>query len=213
MDAFIQIIADDPVTFTNEHVRSLYSLLGNEFLTEDASVSGVTENKQGILHVPLRRHISSEASDLYAHIISEYFNNEGINDFVLEMSTGIPINVLNEGSLPEEPVQEKPETRDIFAKTDYDVVDDLITYMRNNYKFYSSYYYPALHRITKNYKKTKKIDIERFMMPVIRYAIKTYCVAYNTPEEPDELFGKEEIQAIIDRIRKEEQDEIQNGEY
>lgn len=214
MDAFIQIITDNEAEFTDDHINGVYDILGNKYAdTKLPSLVALTESNQSVLYVPLKKHTNDKNSDVYAERIGHFLNNSGIKDFTLEMSTGIPVSQLTEGSFPEEPVQEKPETRDIFTQTDYDVVNDLIVFMRNNYKFYSTYYYPALHNVAKKYRKTKQLDIEKYMMPVVKQAARMYCSVYNTPESHTELFGDQEIKSVLDRIRREETPEIQNREY
>lgn len=214
MEKFIRVITDTCCNFNTSICENIEALLTDDVLLENKPfVVGLFESNRSVLHIPINTHIPKHATDIYATCISTVLNEHNIDDFDIEFSTGMTLSKLSENSLMDEPSEETPEKLDIFAKTDYDVVNDLITYMRNDSTFYKTHYYPALHRISQKYKKTGKIDFQEYMKPVIKQAILTYCSVYNTPEEPHELFGDSEKTAIMDRITKDEVKQIRNGEY
>lgn len=214
MEKFIRIITDKPCNFSSSLCETIQILLTNDVLLEEKPfVIGLFESKRSVLHIPLKEHVPKHAADIYATCISTVLSENDIQDFDIEFSTGVATSYLNENSLLDEPEEITPEKHDIFTKTEYDVVSDIIVFMRNDSTFYKKYYYPALHRISQKYKKTGKIEFNSYMNSVIKQAIFTYCSVYNTPEEPNELFGKEEKTAIMDRIIKDEIAQIRNGEY
>jgi hypothetical protein len=94
----------------------------------------------------------------------------------------------------------------------YDLVDDVVVFMRNDKDFYRRQYYPAMSKISRNYKKTKKID-RSMATDMIKNAVPAYCKAFNIKKAPAKLFTKEDMDAILDMLFDEESDEIRNGEY
>ena len=94
----------------------------------------------------------------------------------------------------------------------YDLVDDVVVFMRNDRDFYRRHYYPVMSKISKKYKETKTID-QNIAKPMIEKAVSAYCKKYNINKAPNKLFTKEDIVAILDMLFDEESDEIRNGEY
>lgn len=156
-----------------------------------------------VYYIPINGHLTDEESSECVHKMSLL---ENVFDFDVEFSTGVPLMEQNQE-------QVDIQDQDLFSHTDYDIVEDLVVYMRNDFRFYRTYYYPTLHRISKELKHNKSLNVKKQFKPVIRTAIKEYCIKYNTPEESSELFGDDEWSMILDKIYQEEIDNIRNGDY
>ena len=228
-DPYIKIFLEDVDENFDTLVRMLSTFTN---VNSDDVVFSITETNEKVYHIPLTEHLDREQSDLCVNYLQELSNDIEMPDFDMEFSTGIPLSplveniilyspeielsnntMINEGSMTNEPQEEKPESYDLFKKTDYDLLNDLIVFIRNDFRFYRKYYYPAMHKIAKEYNNTNKADFKKHLRKVIDTAIKEYCSIYNTPEEPDELFSSEDKQEIINMISKDELPEIRNGEY
>lgn len=94
----------------------------------------------------------------------------------------------------------------------YDLVDDVVVFMRNDKDFYRRTYYPKMVEISTKYKKTNEID-RTLANSMISKAISAYCKSYNINKSPASLFTNEDKEAILDMLFDEELDEIRNGEY
>jgi hypothetical protein len=94
----------------------------------------------------------------------------------------------------------------------YDVVDDLVVFMKNDPQFYRRRLYPALVNVANHYRKKKKIN-RGALEPVVDQATQAYCKKFKILKDPDELFSDEDKQAVIDQIFSEEMDDIKGGEY
>lgn len=209
MEKFIRIIISENNSIPNDIHYQISNLL-DPLLIETKPNMGLTSNNKLVIHYKMNAHLDDHNADKYASEIFEILSKNNINEYDIEMSTG---KLLFEDSTNDEPEKIEPEPFDLFNKTDYDVVNDLIVFMRNDFQFYRRHYYPAIHKASKYYQKTQKIDIKKFIEPVIKYGVMEYCKKYDTPEEPDELFGQEEINEVINRICKQETPQIKKGEY
>ena len=208
MDSFIRIITSENIDtdLILEHVSNYAQV------DYDNIIIGDMDSDHLVYHIPIQKHLTESESNEFMHRAVTLFENTCMQDVDVEFSTGMPISVLTESDIAAEPEEVKPESYDIFTETDYDLVNDLIVYMRNDFQFYRKYYYPTLHNIAKQYKKTGKIDASK-LRQMIKTGTQTYCATYNTPEEPNELFGADELSEVYNRIVRDEIKEIRNGEY
>ena len=208
MEKFIRIIIPD-CNITNECLMGLPNTVKN-VLTESKNHTkvGILDTDEIVIYINLSKHLSEAEADQYAYDITKYLNENELVEFDIEMSTGIP---LTEEDTISEPVEEKPLKVDLFSKTDYDVVNDLVVFMRNDYEFYHRYYFPALFKATKYYQKTGRLDLKKFIDPVIQYGAKEYCKKYDTVETPEKLFPKQVRSEVLDRIVKDETNDIKSG--
>jgi hypothetical protein len=94
----------------------------------------------------------------------------------------------------------------------YDVVDDIVVFMRNDKNFYRKHYYPKMAEIAHNYKKTQQMNHES-CNEMIDAAIPAYCKRYEILQDPKDVFTKEDRSAIISLIFDEEEEQIKNGGY
>jgi len=107
---------------------------------------------------------------------------------------------------------------DEFSKIDnnslpYDVVDDVVVFMRNDPMFYRKSFFPAVSRVADMHRAGKTIDQNKCLGDMVEQALQTYCKKFNIAQQPDNVFNNDDRQSIIDKIFAEEMEQIKNGEY
>ena len=91
----------------------------------------------------------------------------------------------------------------------FDIVDDMHVFMKNDPMFYRKEYYPTMCSIPKKAnKQTKKV-----LMSLVNKAAKIYCKKYNIPLDAHELIGLDKRRDLITKIQSEEMPRISAGEY
>lgn len=95
---------------------------------------------------------------------------------------------------------------------DFDVVDDLIVYMRNDPEFYRREYYPVLAAMSDQYKSEKRIS-RGGLEQLVDQAIPRYMKKYKINRIPNEVFTDEDKRRCTEMIFAEELPEIKKGEY
>jgi tagatose-1,6-bisphosphate aldolase non-catalytic subunit AgaZ/GatZ len=98
------------------------------------------------------------------------------------------------------------------ADLGYDIVDDIVVFMRNDPNFYRKYYYPKMTELARSYKKTQQIDYES-CNEMIDAAIPAYFKKYEIVQSPKDVFTKDDRSAIISLIFDDEAEQITNGGY
>ena len=98
-------------------------------------------------------------------------------------------------------------------KFDFDVVDDVVVFMRNDPQFYRKSLFPAVSKIADMHRDGSKIDQNKCLGDVVERALESYCKKFNIADMPDQVFNNDDRQRIIDRIFSEEMEEIKKGEY
>jgi hypothetical protein len=98
-------------------------------------------------------------------------------------------------------------------KFDYDIVDDVCVFMRNDPLFYRKSFFPAVSNMADLQRNGSKIDKQSCLGGMIETAIGAYCKKYDIAEVPDEVFTIEDRANIIDKIFSEEMEQIKAGEY
>lgn len=96
---------------------------------------------------------------------------------------------------------------------DFDVVDDVVTFMRNDPIFYRKQFFPAFSRVADMHRQGKTVDQNKCLGNMVENALQSYCKKYKIAQQPDEVFNNDDREAIIDRIFAEEMDQIKRGEY
>ncbi|MFW6046491.1 MAG: hypothetical protein ACOCP4_01725 [Candidatus Woesearchaeota archaeon] len=165
------------------------------------------------LKFDINDHYNEQKCDEYAQLIADILVENDIKEFEIDFSTGIDSDVILNEDSDFIHNQETPEFVDVFDDIDYDVVNDLLVYMKNDNNFYHNFYYPTMHNIAKKYKKTKKLEMNKPIKRLVDSAIVQYCKEYDIHEHPDKMFGNEEKSEIISKLIREEEQELQKGEY
>ena len=104
------------------------------------------------------------------------------------------------------------DTRDAF-KPDFDVVNDLCIFMRNDPQFYRKVYFPMISGMAECYEQQGKFDAQADLYPVVDQGIKVYVTRFKLAKTPGEIFTSEERKAVAKKIWQEEMGEIRKGTY
>lgn len=89
----------------------------------------------------------------------------------------------------------------------YDVVDDVLFFMRNNDSFYRYHYFPAINKVSDHFKKSKKIK-KSIIDKLVNNAIPVYCKKYKIADDPKKIFTSEVKNSIISKILSDEKNDI-----
>jgi len=103
---------------------------------------------------------------------------------------------------------QQPENR-----FDYDVVDDVCVFMRNDPIFYRKSFFPAISRIADLHREGKSIDKKQCLGQMIENALEAYCKRFDIADIPDQMFNDNDRQNIMDKIYSEEMEQIRKGEF
>lgn len=103
---------------------------------------------------------------------------------------------------------QQPENR-----FDYDVVDDVCVFMRNDPIFYRKSFFPAISRIADLHREGKSIDKKQCLGQMIENALEAYCKRFDVADIPDQMFNDNDRQNIMDKIYSEEMEQIRKGEF
>jgi hypothetical protein len=101
---------------------------------------------------------------------------------------------------------------DMSNSLDYDVVDDMMVYMRNNPKFYRRDYFPLMVNLQKQVRNGEKINPKECLGPMIEKACESYCERFGVKTK-ETLLTDDDKNALISRIFDEEIDNLRNGDY
>jgi len=95
----------------------------------------------------------------------------------------------------------------------YNIVDDLHVYMRNNDDIYRKQYFPMLCAMQEQLAKGKKISAKEVMMPVIKTCMASYNKKYNLANESTDIITDEDVKTLVKKIYTEEIPLIKKGVY
>jgi hypothetical protein len=95
----------------------------------------------------------------------------------------------------------------------YNVVEDVIVFMKNDPMFYRKHYFPAISTLADLHRAGKKVDANKNLMPMIKQGCDSYVKKYNIGNSVDEIFNNDDRLELLNRIYSEEIDEIEKGEY
>ena len=98
-------------------------------------------------------------------------------------------------------------------KPNFDVVDDICVYMRNDPIFYRKNYYPMVDAMEACFNEGEKVDTKDLLFPVVDAAIRKYVEQYQLAKTTEEIFTPEDRMAIAKKIYSEEMSEIRKGTY
>jgi hypothetical protein len=85
-------------------------------------------------------------------------------------------------------------------KIDYNIAEDLLTFMRNNPLFYRREYFPTIDDFKQDRNK-------QTLMPMIKKGLHAYCDAYKLPHDRKTLLGKADIDEIVTAIMNDDLDD------
>lgn len=94
----------------------------------------------------------------------------------------------------------------------WDVVEDLVVYMRNEPNFYRQKLYPAMLEVQDVVKKGSKFN-KRNMMPLVDEAVLSYIKKYNIKKTPEDLLSDSEKMQCISKILEDEVESFKKGSY
>lgn len=97
-------------------------------------------------------------------------------------------------------------------KLPFNVVDDLVVYMKNDPDFYRRQLYPKMCDVQEVVKKGKKYD-KKSLLPTVDDAIREYVDKFKIKKMPEEMCTREEKMMVIDQILRGEIENFRNGEY
>ena len=98
-------------------------------------------------------------------------------------------------------------------KMNFDVVDDVLVFMRNNPKFYRRNFFPAMVELQNKIRKNEKINPKQSLNDMIEMACESYCDHYNVGRNKSNLLTAEDKEVLVNRIFDEELDSLRKGEY
>jgi hypothetical protein len=98
-------------------------------------------------------------------------------------------------------------------KFDFDVVDDVCVFMRNDPMFYRKSFFPAVTHMADMHREGKELDKNKCLGSMVENALGAYCKKYDIAQIPDEIFTNDDRGQIIDKIFSEEMEQIKKGEY
>jgi hypothetical protein len=95
---------------------------------------------------------------------------------------------------------------------EYDVCQDCHTYMKNDPMFYRKQYFPVMTMISDQYRKGKAVDFAETLRPLVQSAMEAYCTKYGL-DGSQSVFTEDDELNIIERIKEDETQNIEEGEY
>jgi|TARA_B110000503_G_scaffold7367_1_gene9979 hypothetical protein len=96
---------------------------------------------------------------------------------------------------------------------DYDIVDDVTVFMRNDPMFYRKSLFPAVSKMADLHRAGKPVDKHKCLSDVVEEALGAYCKKYNIADQADGPFNDSDRDQIIDKIFGEEMEQIKKGDY
>jgi|TARA_B110000977_G_scaffold172815_1_gene225488 hypothetical protein len=95
----------------------------------------------------------------------------------------------------------------------FDIVDDVCVYMRNDPIFYRKHFFPMIDKMSNDFANKKKINPKTTLFPVVEKAIKRYVEVYELARTDADVFTEKDRMAIAKKIYAEEMHEIKKGTY
>lgn len=98
------------------------------------------------------------------------------------------------------------------TKLPFDVVEDVVVFMRNDPVFYRKHYYPAIANLADIHRSGEKIN-KSVLGSMVDNGCNSYCKKFNLGRKPADVFTADDRHAIINKITSEELKNIKNGDY
>lgn len=96
---------------------------------------------------------------------------------------------------------------------DFDLIDDVSVFMRNDPVFYRKQFFPTISSMADMYRAGKPINKSKCLGAMVETALDSYCKKYDIAKLPDEIFTNHDRTSIIDKVFSEEMAQIKRGEY
>lgn len=113
-------------------------------------------------------------------------------------------------------IKEITETQDISepknTQDEFDLMEDLLIFMRNEPVFYRKKYYPMIMQMRACAKKQTQFDKNRSILPIVKSAYREYCKKYKVNPQ-NHQYSKTNVSSLLSRIYSEEMQSINRGEY
>jgi hypothetical protein len=198
MEHFIRVIFDKAVKLDEKLNESVF---GNHQLLE------TIDGKQ-VFQIPLTRHLSENESDEYAERLSNFMLEQGHKDFDIEIS----MDEDEEMKINEFFDKDQIKNLKIGEELPYNVVEDIIIYMKNDPMFYRKSLYPAMVDVQEATKNGGKYN-KKNMLTVVERAITEYIKKFNIKKRPSDLMNDSEKMECINKILRDEVDNLRKGIY
>lgn len=95
---------------------------------------------------------------------------------------------------------------------EFDLMEDLLIFMRNDPMFYRKKYYPMITQMCDCVKKSTKFSKKNSILPVVKSGYSEYCKRYNIKPK-NHQYTKQNVFRLINEIYTEEMKNIKSGEY
>jgi|TARA_R110000851_G_scaffold248558_1_gene401079 hypothetical protein len=98
------------------------------------------------------------------------------------------------------------------APLPWNMVDDLISYMKNESGFYRKYLYPLLLDVQEAVANGGKYNKKDFI-PIIDIAIKQYVKKFDIDRRPETVMSPADKMECVDKLLADEVENLKAGEY
>ena len=95
----------------------------------------------------------------------------------------------------------------------FDVVDDLVIFMRNDPMFYRKAFFPAMADVSDKLEKGDSIDPAIMLKPVIDKGVNNYCSRFIKDKRPEDIFTDEDKKSAVQKLYAEEMPNVKKGMY
>ena len=100
----------------------------------------------------------------------------------------------------------------IGDKLPYDVIEDLMVYMKNDPVFYRRHLYPRMIEVQETVKGGKKFN-KKDLLPMLDSAIANYVSKFDIKKRPADLLTDQEKMECISKLLQDEVDNFKQGMY
>lgn len=94
-------------------------------------------------------------------------------------------------------------------KLDFDPLDDLAFFVRNDPEFYRREYYPLVAKLD-DYTRAGKRCKDTAFLPCLKKAVKIYIKKYNIPGDVKAIFKNDSLEELSQKMFREELDNIKS---
>lgn len=109
-------------------------------------------------------------------------------------------------------IKQITETDHEEKQDEFDLMEDLLIFMRNEPVFYRKKYYPMIMQMRSCAKKQTQFDKNRSILPIVKSAYGEYCKKYRINPK-NHQYTKTNVRGLLNRIYTEEMQNINRGEY
>ena len=95
---------------------------------------------------------------------------------------------------------------------DWDVVEDLVVFMKNDPYFYRNDVYPCMVNVQETVKHGGKFN-KKSMLPIVEKAINEYIKKFDIKKLPEDLMNSSQKMECISKILNDEKENFRKGTY